>query len=178
MKCPNGLNKTKLISFPRCGHHLLVRGLQWALQGKLIYSNYYNSNHNVSNCEFVNLQKSHDFDLDEPISENYHYIVLIRGFELAVESWHKVIQPPQNIEYFRESKLKYYDDFTEKWVLPQIQNKIVLPYNDLVTSKIETILKAVNHISDQPIDDERMMWLQKWEKAEQNKRIYEKVNIY
>ena len=178
MNCPNGLHKTKLVSFPRCGHHLLVRGLQWALEGKLVYSNYYNSKHNFETSPYVNLQKSHDFNTDEPISEDYHYIVLIRGFELAVESWHKALKPPMNLANFRNSKLQYYDDFTEKYVTNIPPNGIVIPYNDLVTSKVDTLIRAIEHIYPEPLTEEQEMNIRKWELAEQNKRIYEKANIY
>lgn len=175
MICANGLNKTKLISFPRCGHHLLVRGLQWALQGKLIYSNYYESEHNFETCEYVNLQKSHDFNLDESIQDDLHYIILIRGFELAVESWYKSIGSEMPFEDFRDSKLKYYDDFTEKYVANPPANSIVISYNDFVSDKVNTVLKAVKHLTNKELHPEKIMWIKKWEIAEQNKRIYEKT---
>lgn len=181
MKCPNGLNKTKLVSFPRCGHHLMVRGLQWSLQGKLIYSNKYNSVHNFDNCDYVNLQKSHDFDLRDGFDEDYHYIVLIRGFELAIESWYLAAKDTfkidTSLEMFRKQQLKYYDDFTAKWVATKKPNTIVISYSDFVSNKVDVMVKVTKFISDTDITPERMEWIKKWELAEKNKRLIKTKTI-
>jgi len=118
--CPNGLIKTHLVSFPRSGHHLMVRGLTEALGNKLVYSEYYTSKHNMDNCRFVNLQKSHDFELTDPVNENENYVVLIRDFAPAIKSWYETEQIRDDFEVFKEAKLAYYRAFVEKWMQPSI----------------------------------------------------------
>jgi hypothetical protein len=164
------IKKTKVVTFPRSGHHLLVRGLQWALQNELVYSEGYESPHNMDNCEFVNLQKTHDFELTEPIEPEMNYLVQIRPFELAVESWYKMLDHGVEFDVFRESKVKYFDDFMEKWVLSNLPNVTVIAYNDLVSDKVGTLVKAYKAITDIPLDSHRLDLIRKWERAEITKK--------
>lgn len=177
--CPNGLNKTKIVSFPRSGQHLLVRGLQWILQGKLIYSNFYESAHNFENNEFVNCQKSHDFDLQEPYQEDLNYIILIRAFEPAVESWweaegHQLGNQTVTLKDFRHAKMDYFDKFNEKWVLNPKENQLVIPYHELINNKPKWLMNCYKTMTDKPMHDEKYQWLLKWELAESVKTVKKK----
>lgn len=165
----NGIRKTKIVSFPRSGHHLLVRGLQSALQNEMVYCEPYKSTHHMDVCSFTNVQKSHDFDLTEPINPELHYIVQIRGFELAVESWYKVAQAEGyqgTLEDFRAEKSDYFDGFMAKWVNSIIPNKIVISYHDLVTDKMNTLIKAYRHITDLELNDQRLNGIRLWADCE------------
>ena len=178
MKCPNGLNKTVLVSFPRSGHHLLVRGLTEAANHRIVYSEMYNSAHNMNNCDFVNLQKSHDFDLTDPIDPELNYIVLIRGFELAVESWFRESEA-NDLELFRQSKTEYFDGFMAKWVNDHsVTNRIVISYHDMVDAKMNTVVKAAHSMGFVPDIDK----LRRWEHSEKvkytNYAIPTAANIY
>lgn len=169
-RCPNNLIKTYLVSFPRSGHHLSVRGLQAAMNHQIVYSEFYRSKHNMDNCDCVNLQKSHDFDMALPIREDYNYIVLIRGFELAVESWYKLSAPEGiDLETFRDEKKEYFDKFMEKWVsspnFDDSPNRLVVSYHDLVDKKIETVAAMARFMGADP----DMLELTKWEHRERTK---------
>lgn len=163
--CPNNLIRTRLVSFPRSGHHLLVRGLTEALDHKLVYSEYYNCVHNLNTCEYVNLQKSHDFN-DEPIDPEGNYIVMIRGFELAVESWYESQPREISFEEFRDSQQPYFDSFMEKWVLPEMNNRLLINYHDFVDNKIKTVVAAARFMGYEPNQDK----LKDWEMREVIKR--------
>ena len=173
------IKKTKFVTFPRSGHHLLMRGLQWALQDELVYSEGYKSPHNMDKCPCVNIQKTHDFDLSEPVLPEMNYIVQIRPFELAVESWHKLEPSGMEFEEFRDSKVKYFDDFMAKWVLTNLPNVTVIPYNELVSDKVGTLLKAYKAITDLPLEPHRLDAIRKWERAEITKKcvIFADSNI-
>ena len=175
MKCPNGLNRTIIVSFPRSGHHLLVRGMLAAVPERIVYSEFYKSAHNVTNCEFVNLQKTHDFNLETPIVPDAHYIVQIRGFELAVESWYKLAVAEGHIgsfEDFREEKSVYFDGFMAKWVNTDLPNKIVLPYHDLVSNKSQTVIHALRHMGVESLQPHQLDALAQWEKGSLIKKRY------
>ena len=157
MTCPNGIKKTTLVSFPRSGHHLLVRGLTEAAGHRLVYSELYKCKHNMTNCDYVNLQKSHDLELTDPINPDMNYIVLIRGFEMAIESWFNVNES-EDFEQFRQSKLDYYDQFMEKWLTNEVPNRLIITYADLIDNKKKTIMKASDHMGFDPDLDKVVMW--------------------
>lgn len=142
MICPNNLNKTILVSYPRSGHHLMVRGLTEALDHKLVYSAFYGVAHNMDNCEFVNLQKSHDFDLTDEINPDLNYIVLIRNFEDATRSWHKSIKSEIPIDEFLESKREYYEGFVKKWG----GKFYLINYEDFIQEKIRVVVACCHLI--------------------------------
>lgn len=154
MICPNNLNKTILVSYPRSGHHLMVRGLTEALDHKLVYSAFYGVAHNMANCEFVNLQKSHDFDLTDEINPDLNYIVLIRNFEDATRSWHKSIKSEMPIDEFLESKREYYEGFRKKW-------GDAWDYDFFVANKIPLISKACRFMGCMPNMGKLNAWSQK-----------------
>lgn len=146
LKCPNGINKTYLVSFPRSGHHLLVRGLQRVMEHKLIYSEFYTVKHNFSTCRFVNLQKSHDFDLQQEIKPDYKYVVLIRNMEDALISWWKTTDRKVKLANFIRRNEKYYLDFMMKWSNPA--ERKVIDYDWFIWNKysvIESCCELMGH---------------------------------
>lgn len=165
----NGIRKTKIVSFPRSGHHLLVRGLQSVLSNELVYCEPYQSVHHMDVSPFTNVQKSHDFDLTEPINPELHYIVQIRGFELAVESWYEAALKEGyegELHDFRAEKSDYYDGFMEKWVNSIIPNRLTISYHDLVSEKVKTLITAYRHITDLPMTEDRLFRINVWADCE------------
>lgn len=174
IQCPNGINKTMLVSFPRSGQHLMVRGLQWVLQGKLIYSNWYESKHNMTNNEYVNLQKSHDFHSTDEYRSDLNYIVLIRAFEPAVESWWESEGKKGDLKTFRDSKVEYFDNFNEKWVLSPKENQLVIPYHEFIQNKTKYLQQVYKTMTSELMPEEKYQWMLKWEMAESVKRVKKK----
>jgi hypothetical protein len=171
------IRKTKIITFPRSGHHLLVRGILTALPEYAVYSEVYKSPHNMDNCEFVNLQKTHDFDLDEPINPDLQYIVQIRGFELAVESWHKLLVRNESysgsFEDFRKEKTEYYDRFMEKWVNnPTFTNRLIIPYHELVADKKNTLINVIKYLGVTELTEDIIKNINEWESGSMRKQLY------
>jgi len=168
MLCPNSLNKTIIVSFPRSGHHLLVRGLMCALPEKIVYSEGYKSEHNIHNCDYVNLQKSHDFNLTDPINPEFHYIIQVRGYELAVESWYKLMQKDGyegSFEQFRSEMSDYYDGFMAKWVNSDIPNRLTIPYHDFVDQKANTVIKTLKFMGYETILPHQHEAIRQWERG-------------
>lgn len=163
MTCPNGLNRTMLVSFPRSGHHLLVRGLTEALDHRLVYSEFYSCVHNFETTPYVNLQKNHDFRLDLPFTDELHYIVLYRDFDPAVESWYKVsdARDTMTLEEFKAAKRPYYDGLIYKWVTQYRDRTEVVRYDDLVDDMFATVDRLCRHMGVNPNDAKLTEWSQK-----------------
>lgn len=150
MTCPNGIKKTYIVSTPRSGHHLLIRGLDVALNHKMVYSEYYNCAHNFANCEYVNVQKSHDFELDMPITDEYQYVILYRDKEETMQSWLDASNSGSNLNNWTLLWSAYYDGFMHKWVNNARVNKLVLKYSELIENKVESIEKVCELIGAKP----------------------------
>ncbi len=168
------MKKTKIITFPRSGHTLLTQGLMWVFQDEIVYCEPYKSKHTMDVCQWTNVQKSHDFDLTDEIDPNMNYIVQIRGFELAVESWYKMAVAEgltQTFDEFRQSKSDYFDGFMAKWVSSQMPNRLVVTYNDLVSDKVNTMVRVFRHITDRPLERVQYEAMLKWEQANKDKSL-------
>jgi hypothetical protein len=55
-------------------------------------------------------------------------------------------------------------------VLSNLPNVTVIAYNDLVSDKVGTLVKAYKAITDIPIDQHRLDLIRKWERAEITKK--------
>jgi len=164
----NGLNKTIFVTFPRSGHHLLIRGLHVALPQELVYSEFYQCEHNMDNCFAVNAQKDHDFKLERDI-EGYRYIVQVRDVTDCLYSWYIALNSKESFREFYEVNEKYYHRFMNKWILSEIDNRLIIKYEDLVKEKKETVLKVANFMSKGEIDfSKRFAHLEAWEIGENN----------
>ena len=150
----NKIHKTKLISFPRSGSDLLVRGLQTLLQGEIVYSNG-TAIQNMENSPFVNLEKNQDLELKEPIDPNTRYIVLIREPEGAIRSWYR--QESDNgltthYEDWAEEKMKFYQEWTDKWVKSEIPYRTTVIFESLLDQKITTVIDVAKFMMSEEID--------------------------
>lgn len=166
----NSIHRTKIVSFPRSGHHLLIRGLQAVFESELVYSEFYKSEHNMENCPFVNVQKSHDFDLDEEIDPELKYVVLVRNYNDAIKSWYKQIitydRATISERNFKEGKIEYFNAFITKWAA-QSPNEIPRIYfKGLIEDKLTTLLRVCNFISLKPLTPYQIIAAKAWEKRE------------
>lgn len=166
----NQLGKTKLITFPRSGSSLLVRGLYSLLGGNLVYSDH-TTEQNMSNCPFVNLEKLEDLDLTEPIDQNMRYIVQYRTAEASLRSWYRQLNPTQEWEEFREEKMKFYDEWVKKWVEGEVNHRIIVTYEGLIKDKVRTI-KAVADFMGEVDYKHRIPYLGFWATGENRQRTY------
>jgi hypothetical protein len=124
----------KVISFPFSGFNVLQSGIQTALGIDLTH------------------ELSHDFDTTDPINPTDKHIVLIRGFEMAVDDWHK--DQGGDFIKFRDSKSAYFDRFIEKWVnTTEVPNRLTITYLDLVDNTMNTIIRACRFITDSQLSD-------------------------
>lgn len=157
MTCPNQINKTMLISFPRSGHHLMVRGLIASSRHRIVYSENYQTAHNMLNCEFVNLQKDHDFNLSLEVDPDMNYIVLIRDFAACMKSWHLTTDMTVPLQDFMDQHRAYYDGFIEKW-----SEYKPIRYEQFVLNKLHTVCSVSAQMGFEP----DMRELERWVRGE------------
>lgn len=161
--CPNNLFRTVCVSFPRSGHHLLVRGMLQYVD-KLVYSENYTAAHNIVNCEFVNLQKEHDLELSLPVHDDLKYIVLIREKENAIKAWYKthlVKNSHVDFETFYKEKSPYYDGFVDKWIIKSAPNTLLIRYEELINNLQESVMRAAEFMGYQ-YNHEKKTYLDRW----------------
>ena len=126
----------------------------------------------MDNCPYVNVQKSHDFELDEVIDPELKYVVMIRNNRDAIKSWYK-----QTITYdgdtiternFEEGKWEYYEKFNLKWVIKSPDETLVIHYEQFIQDKLTTLLRVCNFISTKPLTPYQIIAAKAWEKREAN----------
>lgn len=161
-------------SMPRSGHHFMHRILMSYFGEKFGYCSYYYPwQHdffpacckNIPCSKYVDtglevfFQKSHDFDLTDPVGAADLNLVQIRepigrlfsNFELHVKN-----NPKHDTKaYFRQFALRdyyYYVAFWQKWVANTQHQPFVITYEDLKETPVEAVtqlLKATGNTVDE-----------------------------
>ena len=153
--------KIQCISFPRSGHHLLVRCLTQMYGEHFQYCDFYNHCRKTP-CRNAktNFQKNHDFKLNLSFPETQRCLIQYRHpiesisswFELALTEpnlWERVtLRDNQNSwETFFNNKLSYWKQFIEKWVLqPDAKRQMLVPYHLLVQNPVKQLTQIAEFI--------------------------------
>ena len=167
---------------PRSGHHLLVRLLTGYYQNDFFYCDYYGV-HNKSCCkkipcinyqekleaDSVFMQKSHDHALKDPVLDDYKYLIQYRhpiprsisNFQLYIKKDSENRNTKEGFKKFLHIEHNYYIGFYEKWLRDAKNNILLLKYEDLSTSSLESIQKVVKFINDNESFDSN-----KWSNAQ------------
>ena len=173
------IRRTRCISFPRSGHHLLVDLLVLYLGDDLVYADRYGS-HDIHGkrvdktpgspghcvpCSFkdnpqANLEKNHDYDLDIP--HDLPVIVQTRPVLDSIISWYnfqvdEAATEDSQIawETFAESAARFRIGFDNKWVLPMLDQAVLIDYNDLVGNPRFTLHTVLSFLGIE-VDDNRI----------------------
>jgi len=128
-------------------------------------------------CEITNLQKSHDFQLSEPIRDDIKYIVQTRTFEDAFISYYRLERlkyatqteekdPAENKPHvdvlsndyiaFRSEAKAYYEKFLSKWVDRSLPNALIIEYEKLLMNPLGHFQSVISFICDEEIDLQRL----------------------
>lgn len=156
------------VSFPRSGHHALVRCMMDLLPEELHYCDYYRHCRQVPCIDSkTNYQKTHDFDVALAVQNELKYIVQVRHPLEAIPSWYEykfndpytrsgesrwkklldrwVLRDNRlHWNYFFPQKLRYWERFADKWA-GQIArpNVLLLTYDDFVSDTAKTLRRAL-----------------------------------
>ena len=157
-----------IVSFPRSGHHGLMGFLDKICGAGSHYCEFYTcksydgtpiacpkSDNKWQEKKFLceagktNL-KCHDFNLQLPYTPENKYLVQIRHPFLSIESWYEM-ELRKNIELptwpeFLASKLEFWINFVQKWIVDLGDNKnvYVLRYNEI--SQLNTLQSVVEFL--------------------------------
>jgi len=141
--------KTENICFPRSGHRMLLRVLKVYFGDELKNCDVYNDQIMTNRNDF-NYQKNHDLDLKTPILNNRNYLVQIRdpmssivshylleikttGLQDSIEAW----------KHFAKVKMRYWVNFYKKWILSDIEKRIIIDYDPFLNSPLIHLEKIV-----------------------------------
>ncbi len=145
------IHRTRIVTFPRSGHHWLIRLLRHALGDSMIYAEYHQDGGTLENNASFNLQKDHDFDLSTPIVPEFHHLVQIRAFDPAMASWRKLLEEekrmPWGLSHFKSIRRPYYDGFRKKWIEGDVPNRLIVEYEALCQHPVATLTSVLQHIT-------------------------------
>lgn len=154
----SGLLRFVGVSWPRSGHHMLVRLLQLYFGNSFGYCQFYGTDQTcckTAPCtrHDIHLSKSHDFDLDLPQRSDRRYLIQYRDFlPSAVSNFELHVR--SGGEDSRDSFLRLtsedfgrYLGFIERWVRsPFAQDQTVLRYEDLLSDPERAFAEIVAQI--------------------------------
>jgi len=152
-------------SMPRSGHHFLHRILMSYFGDSFGYCSYYYPwDHdffpecckNIPCTKYLNtslsvfFQKSHDFDLTDPVNKADLNLVQIRApierlysnFDLHVKN-HPKNRKLSNFRQFALREYYYYVAFWRKWITAASNNTLVVTYEDLKNQPDREMLKII-----------------------------------
>lgn len=150
------------VSWPRSGHHLLVRLMKGYFGERFNYCEFYTEHLDCcrefpcTRSQNISFSKNHDFNLDISTKESVPYIVQYREFYNSVVSefeLHIRVHGPEsdNKEEFMKhsiAKARQYKVFLRKWVEEEPGNNILLvPYESLILNTEEMAIACIQHFS-------------------------------
>ncbi|WP_290653987.1 hypothetical protein [Idiomarina sp.] len=151
------MNTNYIVSFPRSGHHRLIKILDMVCGLGNDYCEFYTcTSYNGKNIDCCMSDKGwkkkdfscgadkrnikcHDFDLNLNYSESFNYLVQLRHPFLSIESWFEMEKSKgKNLpcwEEFFEEKMEFWVDFIDKWVSRYggCENVRILKYDDIAS---------------------------------------------
>ena len=148
------------VSWPRSGHHLLVRLLQGTYGPLFGYCEHFVPKGLANSpccgafpCRrggLVHMSKQHDFDLTAVVPEGLGLVVQYRGFlPSAVSQYemhiHKSAEPdtPATFRAYAEAMLPTYRGFMDRWVRGERASRVVIAYEDLVAHPVREAEKVL-----------------------------------
>lgn len=141
---------TECISFPRSGHHALVDVLRIYFGDSFAYGEIYRDAAATlgSLTPPVNYQKNHDFDLKtSPAATDRQFLVQVRNPLESLESWEVYDRRVGHIPESPEARVDFWAAFVKKWVFADIPNRLVVWYEDLVDSPVETCVAVIQFLT-------------------------------
>lgn len=156
------------VSWPRSGHHLLVRLLTLYFGDRFVYCDFYGG---IEGCcktlpcsrTDVHMSKSHDFDLSLPQVDGRKYLVQYRDYiPSIVSNWELYLlgkpaseDTPAKFFKFASGEYTGYQSFVKKWVeSPFAKNQLVIHYDQITRWPLESLRAAAEWIApDETPDD-------------------------
>lgn len=158
------------ISWPRSGHHMVVRLLQLYFGSEFRYCNSYADDPTC--CKSIpclkageiHLSKSHDFKLEASQVKGVKYLIQYRQFAPSLTSnfelhvLHGGEDSARAFRVFASDKFGRYQDFLEKWVTSDFgAQQLVVEYGAFLKDPVEGLTRIVQYFDpDTAIDPDRL----------------------
>lgn len=150
------------ISWPRSGHHLLVRLLQGYFGPGFGYCEYHKAPPSLADLDQcckqvpcahlgrIHFTKNHDFDLKVPQVAGQRYLVQYRDFIPSVVSNFELFirtggqDSAESFRRFASNQFTRYLDFSQKWVTSEFaRGQMLINYADLTADPEATLARIV-----------------------------------
>ena len=155
----NEIHRTECMTYPRSGHHLLIKLLIAHYGQRINYSEFYGDKWHLDTHPQTNLQKNHDFGFDAPVDkEDRQYLVQLRRPIDSIVSLYRlnyqgvgrqIFDPPlpedneETWRRFAQQQAVVWADFYVKWVLrPAVRPRLIVRYEDLARHPHATLTKV------------------------------------
>jgi len=161
-------------SMPRSGHHFLVKLLRDYFGPEFAYCEFYNPENcckqmpctkpfNQARTNSLLLQKSHDFDFNDPVDPSQRYLIEYRhpvprsqsNFELALRRGLRE-DTKEDFWSFVDASVKYQIAFFRKWIETPPSNAVLLAYERLSRDPAAELSKVVEFMTGAPADIQRV----------------------
>lgn len=124
---------TRIITLPRSGHTWLAQLLQYAIGDEMVYSEYHSNGKTLENSPEINVQKTHDFELDVPTDDEFVKIIQYRNFNDATESWYQIAPNApflftNNRSEFERKAREWRSKWEDKWLGGSTDRRIYISY--------------------------------------------------
>jgi hypothetical protein len=159
-------------SMPRSGHHFLERLLMTYLGSELSYCEMYNEKkccqlYPCSNpwnrVRKYHFQKSHDWNFTDRVSISTPYVIQYRSpiprSQSNYELYLKASQKEDNkktFEQFLKGETEYFVKFHNKWIEKQLENAIIIRYEELTKETELTLKNVIKFIGEDVLNDEKI----------------------
>ncbi len=126
------------------------------------YCEYYYTCRTVPCIDASNaFQKSHDFELDQPIETNRRFLIQTRNAIALLLSWFELrlkknreSDSQAGFDAFVARQNSYISGFQRKWIDNDLPNRLILDYDDYMTRPAALLHRTIEFfVPEQPIDD-------------------------
>ena len=161
-------------SLPRSGHHFLVKLLRAYFGQQFAYCEFYvprncckkmpcSQPFNKARSNRYFLQKSHDFDLSDPVDPAQRYFVEYRhpipriqsNFELALKNGARN-DCPEDFWSFAEKEIEYQIGFYWKWIHDPLPGALLLPYERLRDATRAELTRILLFMTGDKVDADKV----------------------
>lgn len=161
------------VSFPRSGHHLLIRLLARYFGRRFGYCERYgpSSKPDRFSCcgafpcakrGLISTSKNHDFEHTSVLPEGMRVIVqfrepvaaIVSDFELYVAGGNA--DTDESFRRFAMVRTAAFARFRERWIDREVPGRLLVDYDDLAARPADVLRVAILHFGDSQIDEERL----------------------
>lgn len=148
------------VSWPRSGHHLLVRFFDSYFGRRFLYCDFYPPETDCCRsfpCKWqdrITFSKNHDFELGITRTADVPYLVQYRTFWPSVVSNYELFllagqeDSKELFQLFARDRLPAYLGFHEKWIeQPEPERMLIIKYEDLVADPFQHLVSVVRYCS-------------------------------